>query len=51
MASTTLAFQLNTERLIQLTTLQKRRNRESISVDLFAKELLVQILDQESKKE
>ena len=40
MASTTIAFNVNDARLTQLRELQKNRKRTTISVDLFAKELL-----------
>jgi len=45
MASTTIAFSMNDERLTQLKGLQQKKNRMAISVDLFAKELLYQRID------
>jgi hypothetical protein len=44
-ASHTVAFSMNDEKLMQLTELRKKQNRMTISVDLFAKELLYQRID------
>jgi hypothetical protein len=49
MASTTLSFQLNSERLDELSKLQKARKRTTLSIDQFAKELVCESLDAEKK--
>jgi len=45
MVSQTISFQINLERLEQLSKLQKVRKRTTISADLFAKQLLYEALD------
>ena len=46
MVSQTISFQINLERLEQLSKLQKVRKRTTISPDLFAKELVFEKLDE-----
>jgi len=46
MVSQTISFQINLERLEQLSKLQKVRKRTTISADLFAKELVFEKLDE-----
>jgi len=45
MATITIGFQMNHSRLEELQVLQKLRKQTSISVDLFAKQLLYEALD------
>jgi hypothetical protein len=46
MASVTLSFQINSEKLDLLTKHQKKRGKARISPDLFAKELVLEKLDE-----
>ena len=50
MVSQTISFQINLERLEQLSKLQKVRKRTTISADLFAKELVFEKLDETAVK-
>ena len=45
MATITIGFQMNHTRMEELQHLQKLRKQTNISVDLFAKQLLYEVLD------
>jgi len=49
MATITIGFQMNHERMEELRQLQKLRKQISISIDLFAKQILYEALDEAKK--